>query len=529
MAVGNGKLIFSKESVNLKRIARIAATMTKVTNPQTERAERHSAVDMPAATFRDIGHKLVDQLADLMSSLPQRPVTPAEQPSDLRKLIGAPSLIPMEGSDPKEVVAKAAKLLMDHSLYNSHPRFWGYITAGPAPIGILADLLAAGVNPNCGGWKLSPIASEIESQSIRWIADLIGYSTSCGGILVSGGNMANFVGFLSARAAKAPWDVRAKGHNDPDAKRMTAYVSAETHTWIQKATDLFGLGTNSVRWIPTDKKYRMDTNALKAQIEADRAAGSLPFLVVGTAGSVSTGAVDPLYEIAAICRKYDLWFHVDGAYGGFAAKVNGVPTDLKGISEADSLAVDPHKWLYMPLEVGCALVKRPEAMINAFSYHPPYYHFEDERINFVDYGMQNSRGFRALKVWLALQQVGRAAYLKTLEEDIRLSQEMFRAAAEETELETFTQGLSIATFRFVPENLRSKRGEAATEEYLNKLNEEIMLRIERSGEAFVSHAILEGKFVLRACIVNFRTTAADVRAFPKVVCRFGRETDAAMR
>lgn len=493
--------------------------------PQT----RNAAIQLSSDQFRSMGHQLVDQIAELLDSLPSRPVTPAHEPSVIKSKLGAPRPLPMDGTDPKQLLERATSLLIDNSLYNGHPGFWGYVTAGAAPIGILADFLAAAVNPNCGAWKLAPVATEMEMQSIQWVAELIGYPSGCGGVLVSGGNMANFVGFLSARVAKAEWDVRTKGLSGPTARKMIVYCSGETHTWVQKAADLFGLGTDSVRWIPVDKKYRMDTTALRTQIESDLSFGLKPFLVVGTAGSVSTGAVDPMYEIASICRKYGLWFHVDGAYGGFAAKVNGVPTDLKGISEADSLAVDPHKWMYMPLEAGCALVKNPETMTNAFSYHPPYYHFDPERTNFVDYGMQNSRGFRALKIWLALQQVGRSGYLKMIEQDIQLSAEMFRSAQQLPELETFTQALSIATFRFVPAELRDRVGDPKVEEYLNKLNEETMLGIERTGKAFVSHAILNGKFVLRACIVNFRTSLADVQQFPELVCRVGRETDRAIR
>jgi glutamate/tyrosine decarboxylase-like PLP-dependent enzyme len=298
---------------------------------------------------------------------------------------------------------------------------------------------------------------------------------------------------------------------------------------VQKAADLFGIGTDSIRWIQTDKDLRMDTTALRTQIESDLSFGLKPFLVVGNAGTVSTGAVDPMYEIAEICRKYDLWFHVDGAYGGFAANAKSAPSDLKGLSEADSVAVDPHKWLYMPLEAGCALVRRPETMINAFSYHPPYYHFDPERVNYVDFGMQNSRGFRALKIWLTLQQVGRAGYLQMIEDDIQLSAEMFRAVQQQPELEAKTQGLSIATFRFVPADLRERADQPDTLEYLNNLNEQIMIAIEKSGEAFVSPAMLSGVFVLRACIVNFRTTIEDVRTFPELVCRLGREVDAQLR
>ncbi len=198
-------------------------------------------------------------------------------------------------------------------------RFWGVITSSAAPIGALGELLAASVNPNMGGWIGGPMANAIEAQTVRWMAELIGYPPACGGLLVSGGNMGNFVDFLAARKAKAIWDVRAAGLMSEGARRLRVYTSSETHTWIQKATDMFGFGTDAIRWIPVDAQLRMDTKALRKRIQQDIEAGDLPFLVIGTAETVSTGAVDPLHETAAICREYDLWFHVDGAYGAFAA------------------------------------------------------------------------------------------------------------------------------------------------------------------------------------------------------------------
>jgi glutamate/tyrosine decarboxylase-like PLP-dependent enzyme len=317
---------------------------------------RDAPLAIDAATFRSLGHRLVEQVADFLESIPGRPVTRDQSPAAVRDALGLTGGLPEAGMAPGPLLDRTAQMLFDHSLFNGHPRFFGYITAPPAPIGILADFLAAAVNPNVGAWTLSPAATEIESQTVRWIASLVGYPAECGGLLVSGGNMANFVCFLAARAAKAGWPVREQGVAVDPGRRLRIYGSAETHTWIQKAADLGGLGTASIRWIPTDGRLRMDVGALRRQIATDAAAGDVPCLVVGTAGSVSTGAVDPLPEIAAFCREHGIWFHVDGAYGGFAAAVPEAPDDLRGLSLADSVAVDPHKWLYAPLEAGCALV-----------------------------------------------------------------------------------------------------------------------------------------------------------------------------
>jgi aromatic-L-amino-acid decarboxylase len=505
---------------------------------------RQAPVAMDAETFRAVGHGLVDQLAGLLASLPHGPVTRNESPSAVREALDLNGPLPEHGIAPGPLLAETAARLFDHSLFNAHPRFFGYITAPPTPIGILGELLAAALNANVGAWMLSPAATEVESQTVRWIAELIGYPVPCGGLMVSGGNMANFVCFWAARAAKADWDIRQHGLGSagpgagPDAgdgtaavatPRLRVYGSAETHTWIQKAADLAGMGTAAIRWIPTDAHLQMDVDALRRAIEADVAAGDRPCLVVGTAGSVSTGAVDPLSAIAAVCREHGAWFHVDGAYGGFAAASPDAPANLAGLREADSVAVDPHKWLYAPLEAGCALVRDPERLRAAFSYHPPYYHFEEHATNYVDYGPQNSRGFRALKVWLALRHAGAAGYRTMITDDMRLARALADAVRRTPALQLMTQSLSITTFRYVPEDLRSRIGDPEVDAHLDALNRELLDRLQRGGELFVSNAVIGGRYVLRACIVNFHTTRADIDAVPAIVVRLGHEVDAHLR
>jgi glutamate/tyrosine decarboxylase-like PLP-dependent enzyme len=327
--------------------------------------------------------------------------------------------------------------------------------------------------------------------------------------------MANFVCFLAARRAKDE-EVRTKGI-DLARARLRCYASAETHTWLQKAADLFGLGTDAIGWIPVDGGLRMEPAALEAAIAKDRARGDRPFLVVGTAGSVGTGAVDPLPAIAAIARRHGLWFHVDGAYGGFAAAVPGASGDLKALALADSVAVDPHKWLYTPLEAGCALVRSRSVLRDTFGYRPPYYHLErdDDTINFYELGLQNSRGFRALKVWLGLLQTGRQGAVRMMEDDIALAGVLAGAVERTPGLELLTRGLSIVTFRFVPPG---KLGPEA----LNAFNEKLLTAIQEDGRTYMSNAVVNGKYALRACIVNFRTTRRDVEAIPGIVVEIGR-------
>lgn len=496
--------------------------------------KRETAINLSGEAFRKLGYALVDRIADFYDSLPDRPVTRAPSPQEVRALLGDTAL-PENGTDAARLLDRIAPLLFRESLHNGHPRFLGYITSSAAPLGALGDLLAAAVNSNVGAWDLSPVASEIERQTIRWIADLIGYPTDCGGLMVSGGNMANLIGFYAARKAKAPWKIRETGLY-AERKPLTVYASDATHTWIQKAADLSGIGTENIRWIASDGRQCMKIGDLEKQIAADLKDDCLPFLAVGAAGTVSTGTVDPLADIAAICKSHDLWFHVDGAYGAPAAALPDATEDLRGLALADSIALDPHKWLYAPLEAGCALVRNPEHLTDAFRFQPEYYRFEDEdddpRINFYEHGIQNSRGFRALKVWLSLAALGRNGYVDMLTEDISLAQRLYDAAAAHPELEAFTRELSITTFRYKPADLVVNREDVANEDvenYLNELNEKLLSEIQTGGEAYVSNAVLEGRMLLRSCVVNYRTSTDDIDALPEIVTRLGQSLDEEIR
>jgi glutamate/tyrosine decarboxylase-like PLP-dependent enzyme len=488
---------------------------------------RNAPIEISPEEFRTIGYQLIDRLTNFMTELPDQPVTTDKTPAALRSLVGESSL-PEYGQNPSDLLNRAADLLFNNSTQLGHPRFWGYISGTPAPIGGLADLLAAVVNPNVGGWMLAPIATEIENQTIRWLGELVGYGSNCSGVMVSGGNMANFVPFLAARQAKAPWSLREDGLLAGEGKALRIYTSNQTHTWVQKAADLFGLGTETIRWIPTDDRLRMDTGVLRQQIEADLLDGDVPFIVIGTAGSTGVGAIDPLPEIAAIAQEYDLWFHVDGAYGAAAAVLgDDAPPEFAALSQADSIALDPHKWLYVPLEAGAVLVRDGKHLVDTFAYHPEYYPDQGEKVDYHEYSMQNSRGFRALKVWLALQQVGRQGYKQMIAEDIRLAKCLHELANTHAELEASTHSLSITTFRYVPQDLQA--GDQATEAYLNTLNKALVEHFHTSPDAFLSNAVINGKYVMRACIVNFRTSIEDIEALPELVVKIGQQLDTELR
>ena len=501
---------------------------TSSTNPGLEGHDGRSGkavIDIPTDEFRAMGHRLVDDIAALLDAIRKKPVAPGKKPSEVRALLGQASL-PETGEDPGLILEDATRLLFRNSTFNGHPRFFGFITASATPIGILGEMLAAAVNPNAGAWILSPAATEIELQTVRWMAELTGFPVNCGGIFVSGGNMANMLCFMAARAKAAR--VMAESGS---GKQLRCYASVETHTWIEKAVDITGLGAASICRLPIDRQGRISATHLREAIDRDIREGAAPFLVVATAGTTNTGAVDPIAEITDVCREREVWLHVDGAYGAPVAALPGASQDLVAIGSSDSLAIDPHKWLYAPLEAGCALVRDKADLLRAFSHHPHYYHFEDIEgeagTNFHELGPQNSRGFRALKVWLALKQVGRSGYVEMISQDISLARKMFEAVSAAPLLEAFTCELSIVTFRFVPARLRNSPSDDA--DYLNRLNEEILSVLQLEGEMFLSNATIDGKFLLRACIVNFRTTTDDARAVAEIVVRTGERVDEYLR
>ena len=388
-------------------------------------------------------------------------MTHDESPSQVREALGLGGPLPETGTDPASCSSETARLLFDHSLLNGHPRFFGYITAPPAPIGILGDFLAAAVNPNVGAWMLSPAATEIESQTVRWIAELIGYpATAAAACWSAAATWRTSSASSAARTAKAPAGTCARKESGGERRRLRVYASAETHTWIQKAADLSGLGTAAIRWIPTDDDLRMDVAALRRSIDAD-AAGRRPPVHRRRHGGLGQHRRDrsAARDRRAVPRAWRVVPRRRRIRRLRGRGARSARRPARARRDADSVAVDPHKWLYAPLEAGCALVRDPEALRAAFAYHPPYYHFEERATNYVDYGPQNSRGFRALKVWLALQARRRG---RLSPDDRRRHPAVARDGRgrpqRTPELEFVTQSLSITTFRFVPRDLRTRPG-----------------------------------------------------------------------
>jgi aromatic-L-amino-acid decarboxylase len=382
---------------------------------------------------------------------------------------------------------------------------------------------------NLGGWRHTPSGTEIELQLIRWFAEQFGLPETAGGYLTSGGAMANFIALKTARDHQATWDIRAEGVSA--GPPLVLYASEEVHVTTDREADMLGLGAGAVRKIPVDDQYRMRVDLLRESIAKDVADGKLPFAVVATAGTVATGSIDPLPEIADICAEHGLWMHVDGAYGGPAILAEDLKPMFAGIERADSIAFDPHKWMYTPHSGGCIVVRDFANLGRAFTAHAGYVHEDKERTGHgVDLGMmgpQFSRGFQALKVWVSLLAHGRRAYAARISHDAELARYMAARVEEREELELSAPVvLSICCFRYVPPDLPDGPGR---EEYLDVLNERTMTEIHLDGRAFCSNAILGGRFVLRACIVNFRTEAEDIDATLDVAVELGQKLDAELR
>ncbi len=473
--------------------------------------------DLSPAELRRLGALTADAVASHRERLLERPVF-GKVGADAA-LFDEP--LPEEGRPYEEVLAFVREHVLPFPMGNSHPRFYGFINATADPVGAMADYLAATMNPNC--WGGDHAAIHVETHVLRWIAEMIGYPAGAEGILVSGGSMANFTALAAARRAMTPGNVREDGLAGPGHPRLTVYASDQVHSCVDKAVDLLGIGTAQLRRIPTGDDFRIDTAALARAVEADRAAGFSPAIVVGNAGTVNTGSIDPLEAIADFCRREGLWFHADGAYGALASMVPSLRPRFAGIERADSLATDPHKWLYAPYEVGATFVHEPGRLAATFRKFPEYLASDPESpfpgpAWFAERGVELSRGFKALKVWMGVKTHGRRAYAAQIENDVRLARFVADEASRRKDLERLAEPvLSIANFRYRP------AGRALADADLDRINRKIINRLVADGSFFLAPTILKGKTTLRVSITNFRTTEADLVALLDEVERVGRE------
>jgi aromatic-L-amino-acid decarboxylase len=404
--------------------------------------------------LRALGHRMVDDMMDYLEHVRERPAW-RSVPAESRVALDEPT--PRGPTDPAVVYQHFREHVLPYPTGNIHPRFWGWVMGTGTPLAMLADMLASGMNPHLAGYDQSPAL--LERQVIRWMAELLGFSASASGLLVSGGTVANLVGLTVARNDRAGFDVRAVGLQEPGTPRLLVYGSTETHSWAKKTSELLGLGDRGFRRIPVNAAYQIDVVALRAAIAADRAAGHRPFCVIGTAGTVNTGATDDLPALAAICREENLWFHVDGAFGAFAALAPSLRAVVAGLDQADSVAVDLHKWGYLPFEVGLALVRHPEAHRATFATASSYLDAAPRGIvagglPFAELGVQLSRGFRALKVWMSLKSHGADAWGRLVEQNVAQARYLRDRIAAEPRLELLAPvPLNVVCFRFTDPGL----------------------------------------------------------------------------
>jgi glutamate/tyrosine decarboxylase-like PLP-dependent enzyme len=429
--------------------------------------------------------------------------------------------LPEEGESVEKVLAFVREHIMPFPMGNSHPRFYGFINATADPVGILADFLAAAMNPNC--WGGDHVAVHVENRVISWLAGMLGYPTSAEGILVSGGSMANFTALAAARRAQTSGNVRESGLAGPDRPRLIVYASDQVHSCVDKAVDLLGIGTNQLRKIETDDQFRIRVAELEAAVAADRKRGLQPAIVVGNAGTVNTGAIDPLDELADFCRRESLWFHVDGAYGAIASIVPQLAPLFSGMARADSIAADPHKWLYVPYEAGATLVREPGRLAATFRRFPEYLASDPESpfpgpAWFAERGVELSRGFKALKVWMGLKTHGRRGYAAAIANDVRLARFLAEEVDRRSDFERLADSvLSIVNFRYRPADRRLSDLE------LDQVNRRIVNRLVAEGSFFLAPTILKGRTALRVSITNFRTREEDLVALLSEAARTGRE------
>lgn len=481
-------------------------------------------LDWTPEQARDLGEGALTLWTEFLEALPQLPIDRALTVGKVKQAVLR--AVPDEPVPVDELLEYSRTVMLENSVYMGNGGFMAYVS-GPGTVpGAAADLLAAAINQNVGGWRLSPAATEIELALTRWFASEFGLpSETSGGLITSGGSMANFVGLKVARDHMTPGDTRTEGL--AGGPRLRVYASEEIHTVSDRALDMLGIGAANLVKIPVDEHFRIRMDLLEAAIEADEAAGHVPIVVEGSVGTVSTGAIDPLNALADLAQRHRLWFHIDGAYGGPAILADDLKPQLAGIERADSVAFDPHKWLYTPHSGGCILLRDLQHASDSFDAEASYIH-EDKEL--MDHGLdigrmgpQFSRGFSAFKIWMSLLAHGRGAYARRISHDAALARYLGDCVLERPEFELATPvSLSICCFRYVPEGVTD-------ESYLNTLNERIMHEIQRDGRAYCSNAVLHGRFVLRACIVNFRTEAEHCDRLLDVAAELGAQLDRDMR
>jgi aromatic-L-amino-acid/L-tryptophan decarboxylase len=450
-----------------------------------------------ADDIHDWGNSVTQFIIEYLGGLRDHPVYRHTSSREIRS--GLDSSLPIKGTNFDALLKVFRDTIIPFSRQNAHPRMFGYVQSPGTPIAAFADLLASTLNANLTIWRSAPAPVELERLTIDWIRQILGFKTGAGGLFVSGGSMANLIGIAMARQTK-----------DYSSGRLQLYASSETHFSVAKAAALLGIGRENVRYVAVDERFRIRTDDLVAKITADLEAGYVPFCVVANAGTVNTGAIDPLAKVREIADHFQLWMHVDGSYGAFAVLAESGKKLFAGMQQADSIALDPHKWLYLPVDVGCVIYRDPEIARAAFAHEAEYTRMfgeeADEAFVCWDYGPELSRRFRALKVWMLLKGVGLESLSAAIESNFGCARhlESMVRASDDFEMAAPVD-LSIFCFRHVPAQLRNESREA-----IDTFNERLLVALQRDGSSYLSNATLGDRFALRGCVLNYRTTLRDM-------------------
>ncbi len=458
-------------------------------------------LEMDAETMRRLGHHVIDRLVDRILALDEDRVWRWAPRTELEAQL--PAGAPEGPLDPDTVLRLVEERVLPYASRIDHPRFLGYVPGCPTWPGILGDLLASGYNIFAGTSQASSGPSLLELQVLRWFCDWVGYPATAGGLLTSGGSAANLDALVCAREA---WRKRERG-GDAHDRHGVIYFSDQTHSSVLRAARMIDVDESRLRELPSDDRYRIDLDALRAAVEQDRQTGRSPFLVVANAGATSTGAIDPLPELADFCAESGIWLHVDAAYGGFAVLTHEGREALRGIERADSIVLDPHKWLYQPFEVGCLLVRETGLLADAFHIMPDYLQdtaVAGAEVNFADRGLQLTRAARALKVWMSLRTFGVPAFATAIERSLALARHAAELVAAKAELEPLAgPALGVVCFRRHPPSVND-------EAELERLNARLVRGLAESGVGLISSTRLHGRYALRLCVLNHRTRAHDL-------------------
>jgi len=445
----------------------------------------------------DWGNSVTQFMIDYLGGLRDRPAYRHTCSREIRSRLD--STLPIKGTDFDSLLKVLRETIVPFSRQNAHPRMFGYVQSPGTPIGAFADLLASTLNANLTIWRSAPAPVELERLTIDWIRQILGFPAEAGGLFVSGGSMANLAALGAARHTR-----------DHSLGRLRMYASSATHFSIAKAAALLGIGRENVRHVAVDESFRMRVDDLVAKINADLTSDYIPFCVVANAGTVDTGAVDRLREIREIADRFQVWMHVDGSYGAFAILAESARRLFAGMEQADSIALDPHKWLYLPVDVGCVIYRDPEAARAAFAHEAEYTRMfgeeADEAFVCWDYGPELSRRFRALKVWMLLKGVGLDRLSEAIESNLACARHLESMVRASDDFEMIAPvELSIFCFRHVPVQLRNQ-----SPKVVDAFNERLLVALQRDGSSYLSNTMLGGRFALRGCVLNYRTTLRDM-------------------